>query len=96
MSKHASRFRKLLPFLIVVAALVSAPPVSQPQASAFCEPPSGGCIEYTVFNEQTCRCECPNQDCCDFYFPWVPYGCEGESRSKTKATPGTVKLTPKR
>lgn len=60
-----SRFSVLLPLLIVAAYLMT--PVSQVQAQ--------GCIEYTVWNEQTQRCECPDQDCCDFYCPFIPYGC---------------------
>ena len=68
------RFRVLLPLLIVAAYLMV--PVSQVQAQ--------GCIEYTVWNEQTQRCECPDQWCCDFYWPWVPYGCEtGEAMVET-------------
>jgi len=42
-------------------------PISQVQAQ--------GCIEYTVWNEQNQRCECPDQWCCDFYWPFIPYGC---------------------
>lgn len=93
MNKQASRkrFRTLLPFLLVVASLVSAPPVSQPQASAFCNPPPGYCIEFTVWNEQNCRCECPDQACCEFYYPFIPYGCEGESSSQTKSVTLTAK-----
>ena len=36
---------------------------------------TGFCIEYTVFNPETCHCECPDQDCCAFYYPFIPYGC---------------------
>lgn len=59
------RFRVLLGLLIVIAYLMA--PISQVQAQ--------GCIEYTVWNEQTQRCECPDQSCCDFYWPFIPYGC---------------------
>lgn len=67
MSRPSSlrRLRVLLPSLIVAVYLMS--PVNQVQAQ--------GCIEYTVYNEQTQRCECPDQWCCDFYWPFVPYGC---------------------
>jgi len=61
-------FRVLLPLLLVAAYLMA--PVTQVQAQ--------GCIEYTVWNEQHQRCECPDQWCCDFYWPFVPYGCETE------------------
>lgn len=82
MKKQGSRFRILLPFIMVVVALLSAPPISQPQASTSCDPPPAGCIELTVFNEQACRCECPDQACCEFYAPFVPHGCEGFPSSK--------------
>lgn len=67
MSRQSSRrrFRVLLPLLIVAAYLMA--PVTQIQAQE--------CIEYTVWNPQTERCECPNQACCDFYCPFIPYGC---------------------
>ena len=67
MSRPSSpkRFRALLPLLIVAAYLLV--PVSQVQAQY--------CIEYTVWNPDTQRCECPNQECCDFYYPFIPYGC---------------------
>lgn len=67
MSRQSSRkrFKAMLPLLIIAAYLMA--PVSQVQAQ--------GCIEYTVWNEQTQRCECPNQECCDFYCPFIPYGC---------------------
>ena len=67
MSRRSSprRLRVLLPLLIVAAYLVA--PVSQVQAQ--------GCIEYTVYNPETQRCECPDQWCCDFYWPFIPYGC---------------------
>ena len=62
------RFRVLLP-LLMIAAYLTAPmaPISQVQAQE--------CIEYTVWNPQTQRCECPDQACCDFYCPFIPYGC---------------------
>lgn len=68
MSRQSSRkrFEVVLSLLIIAAYLVIAP-VSQVQAQ--------GCIEYTVWNEETQRCECPNQECCDFYCPFIPYGC---------------------
>lgn len=67
MSRQSSgrRLGALLPLLIVAAYLMV--PVSQVQAQ--------GCIDYTEWNEQTQRCECPNQECCDFYCPFIPYGC---------------------
>lgn len=67
MSRPSSprRFRVLLPLLIVAAYLMV--PVSQVQAQE--------CIELTVWNPQTQRCECPDQACCDFYWPFIPYGC---------------------
>jgi hypothetical protein len=34
-----------------------------------------GCIEYTEWNEAHQRCECPNQECCDYWCPFIPYGC---------------------
>lgn len=79
MSKQASRrlFRTLLLFLVIVVYLISVAPVSQPQAVSSCNPPPLYCIEYTVWNEENCRCECPNQECCDFYYPFVPFGCDG-------------------
>jgi|ERR1043165_1588 hypothetical protein len=58
-------FRVLLGLLVVTAYLSTAIPRVQAQ----------GCIEYTVWNEQTQRCECPDQWCCDFYWPFIPYGC---------------------
>lgn len=67
------RFLMLLPLLIVAAYLMA--PVNKVQAQ--------GCIEYTVWNEQTRRCECPDQWCCDFYYPFIPYGCEmGEATAE--------------
>ena len=81
MSKHATRknFRMLLPFLIIVAYLMSVAPINHPQASSYCNPPPGlECIELTVWSDQNCRCECQTQECCDFYYPgFVPYGCPG-------------------
>jgi len=67
MSRPSSprRFGVLLGLLIVIAYLIT--PISRVQAQ--------GCIEYTVWNEQTQRCECPDQWCCDFYWPFIPYGC---------------------
>jgi hypothetical protein len=94
MNKQASRkhFRILLPFLIIVAYLMSVAPISQPQANSFC-PLAQGCIEFTVYNPQTGRCECPNQECCDFYVSggFVPYGCEGNPSSQAKAMRLTAK-----
>ena len=68
MSRQSSRktFKVVLPLLIITAYLMA--PVSQVQAQFYC-------IEYTVWNEQTQRCECPNQECCDFYCPFIPYAC---------------------
>jgi hypothetical protein len=34
-----------------------------------------GCLEYTVWNEAHQRCECPDQECCDYWCPFIPYGC---------------------
>jgi hypothetical protein len=67
MSRQSSGkpLRVSLPLLIVAAYLMA--PVSQVQAQY--------CIEYTVWNDVTQRCECPNQECCDFYCPFIPYGC---------------------
>src|SRR5215208_837355 len=67
MSRPSSlrRFRVLLPLLIVAVYLMV--PVNHVQAQ--------GCIEYTVWNPQTQRCECPDQACCDYYCPFIPYGC---------------------
>lgn len=59
------RFRVLLPLLVVAVYLMA--PVSRVQGQE--------CIEYTVWNPQTQRCECPDQACCDFYCPFIPYGC---------------------
>lgn len=69
------RFRTLLPFMILAAYLMSVAPISQPQARSYCPGPQGECIELTVWNEQTCQCECPNQECCEFYWPFIPNGC---------------------
>lgn len=79
MSRRSSlnRFKALLPLLIVAAYLMV--PVSQVQAQF--------CIEYTVWNPQTQRCECPDQACCDFYYPFIPYGCpDKRSRAMEKIT----------
>jgi hypothetical protein len=67
MSRPSSprRFTVLLPLLLVAVYLIA--PVNQVQAQE--------CIEYTVWNPQTQRCECPDQACCDFYCPFIPYGC---------------------
>ena len=62
---NPKHFRVLLPLLMITAYLMA--PISQVRAQ--------GCIEYTVWNEQTQRCECPDQACCDFYCPFIPYGC---------------------
>ena len=62
------RLRGLLPLVLTAAYLMV--PVSQVQAQE--------CIEYTVWNPQTQRCECPDQGCCDFYYPFIPYGCPGK------------------
>jgi hypothetical protein len=70
------RFRVLLPSLIVAAYLMA--PVSQVQAQI--------CIEYTVYNPQTDRCECPDQWCCDFYWPFIPYGCPGPETEEAVET----------
>ena len=67
-------FGVLLPLLLVAAYLMA--PVNPVQAQ--------GCIEYTVWNEQTQRCECPDQWCCDFYYPFIPYGCEAEEVTAEK------------
>ena len=79
MSRPSSprRFMVLVPLLIVAVYLMA--PVRQVQAQ--------GCIEYTVWNEQTQRCECPDQACCDFYCPFIPYGCpeKGEGNCPTEA-----------
>ena len=72
---NRKRFRILLPFLMVIGALLSEPPTTKPQTAAFCDPPPSGCIDLTIFNEQACRCECPDQACCEFYYPFIPYGC---------------------
>lgn len=84
MSRTSGRrlFRVLLP--LMVAAYLLAP-VSQVQAQ--------GCIEYTVYNEQTQRCECPDQWCCDFYWPFVPYGCPKESESAAMSNKVTRSTT---
>lgn len=70
--------RKRLAILAILmtaaVGLMLTTPVDQLKAKAWCDPP-GYCIEYTVFNEYTCRCECPDQWCCEFYYPFVPYGC---------------------
>jgi len=62
------RLRVLLP-LLMIGVYLTAPmaPINQVQAQF--------CIEYTVWNPQTERCECPDQACCDFYCPFIPYGC---------------------
>ncbi len=74
MSTRRNRRRfGLLPALIVIVYLISVAPISRTQAKSYCDPV--GCIEYTEWNPATCRCECTNQDCCDFYYPFVPYGC---------------------
>jgi hypothetical protein len=66
----------LLLILTAVVSLTLAPPVRQTQAR-LCDPPPAGCIELTVWNPQTCQCECPDQACCDFYWPFTPHGCPG-------------------
>ena len=71
---------------MMVAAYLMAP-VSQVQAQ--------GCIEYTVWNEQTQRCECPDQWCCDFYWPFIPYGCPDKGFAmveKATSSPALFKL----
>ena len=83
MSRPSSprRFRVLLPLLMVAAYLMA--PVSQVQGQE--------CIEYTVWNPVTQRCECPNQACCDFYWPFVPYGCEsGEAMVEKLTSPSAL------
>lgn len=67
--------------LSAVAFLALASPAKRVEARAFCEPPPGGCIELTVWNDQACRCECPDQSCCGYYWPFVPYGCDGNPAS---------------
>jgi|GEM_PF-6150180 len=67
------RLAILAVLMISAVGLMLTTPVSQLEASA-CEQ-YAYCIEYTVWNEYTCRCECPNQECCEFYYPFVPYGC---------------------
>jgi hypothetical protein len=54
--------RLMLPLLVTTVALMSPAP-----ARACNPPPWLQCIEYTEFNWITCQCECPTQDCCDFY-----------------------------
>jgi hypothetical protein len=66
--------RKLLQLLLLLLA-VGTSLVTPSPARACNPPPWGECIEYTVFNWSTCQCECPNQECCDFYYPFQPYGC---------------------
>lgn len=88
------RFRTLLPFVILAAYLMSVAPISQPQARSYCPPPQGGCIEYTVYVEEACRCECPNQECCEFYYPFIPYGCPGKEISlagEAKQVPNSIR-----
>lgn len=62
---NPKRFRVLLPLLMIAAYLMA--PIVHVRAQY--------CIEYTVWNPQTERCECPDQACCDFYCPFIPYGC---------------------
>lgn len=67
MSRPSSpRHSRVLLWLLIVTAYLMAP-VTQVRAQ--------GCIEYTVWNPETQRCECPDQACCEFYWPFIPYGC---------------------
>ena len=76
--------QKRLTMLLVMVVMVGclAFPVSQQQARAFCEPPPDccGCIELLVYVPQNCRCECPDQACCDFYnSTYEGWGCPKSS-----------------
>jgi hypothetical protein len=85
------RLRTLLFCMILIASLMLVAPVSQPRASLSCNPPEGGfCIEFTVFNPETCQCECPDQACCDYYAPFVPNGCDGKRMIGKRATANTL------
>lgn len=67
----------LLVALVVVYALVASPGVRTVRA---CNPPPWlECIELTVFDWADCRCECPDEACCEYYMSqgFTPYGCPG-------------------
>jgi CXCXC repeat len=68
--------------LTVLVSLALTPPAEQTRAS-LCDPPPAGCIELTVWNPQTCQCECPDQACCEFYYPFTPHGCPGNPGEKS-------------
>ena len=88
MSRPSSpkRLRVLLPLLIAAYLMV---PIRPAQAQ--------GCIEYTVWNPETQRCECPNQECCDFYYPFIPYGCPDKGgRSSSSALLQLMQNEPQR
>lgn len=80
---NPGRFRVLLA-LLLVAVYLMAPIITQVQAQE--------CIEFTVWNPQTQRCECPNQACCEFYFPFIPYGCESEGEMGENLTNSSALL----
>jgi hypothetical protein len=70
--------RMLLPLMIVAAFFVLSSQPQPTQAEVLCNPPPWiECIEYTEWSYQNCRCECVTQSCCEFYYPFVPYGCSG-------------------
>ncbi|HWN11362.1 MAG TPA: hypothetical protein VNO50_19195 [Pyrinomonadaceae bacterium] len=86
MSKQTRRKRLtiLLALVMITLCLLPGTPASRLEANTYSCEQYAYCIEYTVFNEYACRCECPNQECCEFYYPFIPYGCPGNPRSKGK------------
>lgn len=68
---------------LLVLCLTPVAPGNRPETRASS---AQECIEYTVYNPQTGRCECPNQECCDFYYPFIPYGCPPKQSAKRAET----------
>lgn len=86
LKQNPRRFASLLPLLIVVLYLSLVAPANQVEATSYCPPVD--CIELTVWNPQTCQCECPDQACCDFYWPFIPHGCPGPEAEVVKEVGG--------
>jgi hypothetical protein len=77
--------RKRLTMLLaigVMAGCLILPGSVRQHAAESCVPPPEccSCIELLVYVEQNCRCECPDQACCDFYnSTYEGWGCPKSS-----------------
>lgn len=72
----------LLAMMVMVGCLILPGPVTQQHAEEFCVPPPEccSCIPLLVYVPQNCRCECPDQACCDYYnSTFEGWGCPKSS-----------------